>query len=160
MAMPEDLKPGVYPIAINVIPIDSAYFIPTVYGRFIVGGNMGKVLNLSLQTAQGKTEAITLVVQGNPPDMMNFERDKEVLFDAKIYLYDKNDVLFMEKKITGQSVEIYRNLDITLDTPIRESDIYKAKVELSDEKGIFDTYEKLFSPSIASTPWVFILFVV
>lgn len=144
IALPENLKPGVYPIAINFISTDTTYLLPTLYGRFIVGGNMGKVLDVSLNTTDTKTNAISLVVQGNPSDIMSFERDVAITFDVNVFLYGKNDTLLAQQKITGQNVQVYRNIEVSLDTPIKESKIYTVKVELIDKKGIFDTYEKVF----------------
>lgn len=90
-----------------------------------------------------------MVVQGNTPGMQSFEQNKDIAFGADIFVYGKDNTLLAQKTLTGQNVQIYRNLEINLDIPIKESKIYTVKVDLKDEKGVFTTYTKEFPHKIS-----------
>lgn len=106
---------------------------------------MSKVTDVALRSKNFGVTGLTVVVQGNAPDIVNPDKEKEVTFSAEIFVYDKKDTLLFSKKIDNQSVSIYRNIDIDFDKTIGIGKITKVKVELSDGKGIFNTYIKEFT---------------
>jgi hypothetical protein len=143
IAIPEKLSPGVYPIEVRFNTNNDAY-VPRVYGRFIVGGNMGKTTDVTIDAQQKRISNLTVVVQGNPPDITNPDREEGVKFNAEVTVFDKNGEIIFTQKLDNQEVEIYKNLDISFDKKIKTEDISKVKVVLSDQSGVFDTFEKEF----------------
>lgn len=152
IAVPKDLPPGVYPFELSFVSNDSTIFIPHIYGRFIVGGNMAKTLDVSIPDSS-HVNVVTVTVQGNPRDIVDSERENPVTFDATISILDKKDAVLFTQKLTNQSVTTYRNIDVALGESIDSNKIYKIKIELNDEKGIFDTYTKEFEHSETFNYW-------
>jgi len=141
--LPKDLPPGVYPLQV-IFNTDGNRYIPRFYGRFIVGGNMIKTTDIVLNSENHFIKNATIVVQGNPPDITRPEREKGTPFDIEIVVFGKNEKILSTKKITGEQVQIYKNIDVDFYNVISFSKITKIQVHLSDEAGIFDTYEKHF----------------
>jgi hypothetical protein len=141
--IPEDLSAGVYPFQVITYTNNNSY-VPRMYGRFIVDGNMGKTTDVSFTLDGKKVSGLTLTVQGNPPNITSSEIENEVLFDAEITVFGKNEKVLYTKKIEGQDVQIYRNIDVNFEEPLSASKIEKVVVTLSGEKGVFNTFEKEF----------------
>jgi hypothetical protein len=141
--LPKDLNPGVYPVRLRLIS-DSGSYIPYIYGRFIVGGNMIKVTDVLIDDNNKKVKNIMLVVQGNPQDIVEPSRDEQAFFDARVVVLDKNNNELFSAQAINQDVLIYRNIDLDVPKGIKKHKIFKIKVELSNEDGIFHVYEKEF----------------
>ena len=143
IAIPEKLSPGVYPIEVRFNTNNDAY-VPRVYGRFIIGGNMGKTTDVTINAQERRISNLTVVVQGNPPDITNPDREEKVNFNAEVTVFNKNGEIISAQTLENQEVEIYKNLEISFDKKIKTEDIGKVKVVLSDQSGVFDTFEKDF----------------
>lgn len=109
---PEDLPPGVYPVEVEFVSEDKNIKIPNIYGRFIVGGNMVKTTDVVLNISDTGVQGITLIVQGNPPDITNPDRAGKAIFSAQIEVLQKDNKILFTKKIEEQTVDIYKNIDI------------------------------------------------
>jgi hypothetical protein len=150
--IPEDLNAGVYPFQI-ISNTNNGNYIPRIYGRFIVAGNMGKTIDASLNLDGKKAVGLILTIQGNPPNMSDINLDQTLKFDAEVTVLGQGDKVLFTKKVDNQSVEIYRNIDISLDDSINASKIKKVKVTLSDENGVFNVFEKEYDLGKSFNYW-------
>jgi hypothetical protein len=140
--IPEELEPGVYPMKIELENDFSNYYIPIIYGRFIIGGEIIKITSLSFE--ENKTiKDFLITIQGTPLDLRN-QNDYTSLnnFDIEIILKNKKDEIIISELYPNQNVLVNNEVNLSLKNPVQYKSVYQIVINAKNGDKIIHSYSK------------------